>query len=120
MDNMQNNVAFLLFDISSDNTDDRDLPLHDSDNEGVEEVEMEDEELWRRMRYEREIFLQQQKVCTNFINGQGLEDTISHPRKISFVQKYTLYSKTLPFHSRIYGTYSYTRAHTHTHMMLPT
>lgn len=68
---MQNNVAFLLFGISSDNADDRDLPRQDSDNEGVEEVEMEDEELWRRMRYEREIVLQQQKVCTNFIKSRG-------------------------------------------------
>lgn len=105
---MQNNVAFLLFDISSDNADDRDLPRQDSDNEGVEEVEVEDEELWRRMRYEREIFLQQQKVFTNFRNSQGPENTISHPRKFSFVQKYTLYSKTLP-----YSTYSYARTHTH-------
>lgn len=40
--------------------DDGELHHQDSDNEGVEEVEIEDEELWRRMRHEREMFLQQQ------------------------------------------------------------
>jgi hypothetical protein len=61
----------------------------------VEDVEIEDEELWRRMRYEREMFLQQQKVCTNFINSQGSEKTISNPRKFPFLRKYPPYSKTL-------------------------
>jgi hypothetical protein len=45
--------------------DDSDLPRQDSD-EDAEEIENEDEELWRRMRHEREMFLQQQKVCTDF------------------------------------------------------
>jgi hypothetical protein len=44
--------------------DGSDLHHQDSDNEDVEEVENEDEELWRRMRHEREMFLEQQ-VCTN-------------------------------------------------------
>ncbi|XP_033606805.1 claspin isoform X3 [Cryptotermes secundus] len=56
------------------NTDDRDLPRQDSDNEGLEEVEMEDEELWRRMRYEREIFLQQQKMKSSSQADDILDD----------------------------------------------
>jgi len=46
----------------SDNVDDSELPHHNSDSEGADEVENENEELWRRMRHEREMFLQQQKV----------------------------------------------------------
>ena len=52
----------LLFGMCLDNVDDSELPHHDSDSEGVDEVENEDEELWRRMRHQREMFLQQQKV----------------------------------------------------------
>jgi len=52
----------LWFVMCSDNVDDSELPDHNSDSEGVDEVENEDEELWRRMRHEREMFLQQQKV----------------------------------------------------------
>jgi hypothetical protein len=46
----------------SDNVDDSELPHHNSDSEVGDEVENEDEELWRRMRHEREMVLQQQKV----------------------------------------------------------
>jgi hypothetical protein len=83
-----------LFDVCLDNADDTDLPHPVSDNEGMEEVEIEDEELWRRMRFEREMFLQQQKVCTNFFNRQGHENTVSHLRKFTCLQKYPPYSKT--------------------------
>jgi hypothetical protein len=76
-------VTFLLFRACSDNVDDTDLPHQVSDNESTEEGEIEDEELWRRMRYEREIFLQQHKVRTNFINTQVQENAISHTRKIT-------------------------------------
>jgi hypothetical protein len=55
-------ITVLLFVVCSDNVDDSELPHHDSDSEGVDEAENEDEELWRRIRHEREIFLQQQKV----------------------------------------------------------
>jgi hypothetical protein len=57
-----------MFGVCSDNVDDSELHHLDSDHEGVEEVENEDEELWRRMRHEREMFLQQQ-VCTNRQTG---------------------------------------------------
>jgi hypothetical protein len=66
--------------------DDRDLPCQDSDNEGVEEAEMEDEELWRRTRHEREMFLQQQKVCTNFINKQGPGNNVTSQQAFFFAQ----------------------------------
>jgi len=52
----------LWFVMYSDNVDDSELAHHNSDSEGADEVENEDEELWRRMRHEREMFLQQQKV----------------------------------------------------------
>lgn len=52
----------LWFVMFSDNVDDSELPHHNSDSEGGDEVENEDEELWRRMRHEREMVLQQQKV----------------------------------------------------------
>jgi len=48
--------------MSSDNVDDSELPHHNSDSEGGDEAENEGEELWRRMRHEREMVLQQQKV----------------------------------------------------------
>jgi hypothetical protein len=54
----------LWFVMCSDNVDDSELPHHNSDSEGVDEVENEEEELWRRMRHEREMFLQQQKVIS--------------------------------------------------------
>lgn len=56
------------------NADDRDLPRQDSDNEGMEDVEIEDEELWRRMRYEREMFLQQQKMKSSSQADDVLDD----------------------------------------------
>jgi hypothetical protein len=58
----QEHITLLLFVVCSDNADDSELPRQDSDSEGVDEVENEDEVMWRRMRHEREIFLQQQKV----------------------------------------------------------
>jgi hypothetical protein len=76
-------VAFLLFGVCSDNADDADLPRQVSDSESAAEDETEDE-LWRRKRYEREMFLQQHKVCTNFINRQDQENAISHTRKFIF------------------------------------
>lgn len=52
-----------MFGVCSDNVEDSDLFRQESDNECMEEAENEDEELWRRMRHEREMFRQQQ-VCT--------------------------------------------------------
>ncbi|XP_021936176.1 claspin isoform X3 [Zootermopsis nevadensis] len=54
---------------NTNNVDDGELHHQDSDNEGVEEVEIEDEELWRRMRHEREIFLQQQIKSGSRVDG---------------------------------------------------
>ncbi|KAJ4448178.1 hypothetical protein ANN_10191 [Periplaneta americana] len=55
------------------NVDDNDLQRRDSDNEGNEDVENEDEETWRRLRHEREMFLQQHKMKA----GTETEDVLS-------------------------------------------
>jgi hypothetical protein len=69
------NVAF-LFGVRSDNADDADLPHLVSDSESAEEVETEYEELWRRKRHEREMFLQQHKVCTDFTDRQEISPSV--------------------------------------------
>jgi hypothetical protein len=55
-------ITVLLFVVCSDNVDDSELPHHNSDSEVLDEAENEDEELWCRIRHERETFVQQHKV----------------------------------------------------------
>jgi hypothetical protein len=59
---MRQKHVTLFFVVCSDNVDDSELPHHKSDSEGADDAENEDEEVWRRMRHERNMVLQQQKV----------------------------------------------------------
>jgi hypothetical protein len=78
----------LWFVMCSDNADDSELPHHNSDSEGVDEAENEDEELWRRMRHEREMFLQQQKVIQHSKRSQSPHFSLYFSRNLLFMVKH--------------------------------